>query len=247
MAIKQKLVIDWGNTRVKLGLFQEEDRLIMVYNYDHDEAVAEIMKKMERYNYPTSLLCSVHHHSDELVEALAPHGNLKVLNANTPIPLLNAYGSWESLGMDRLALAVAGHYLFPDHDQLVIAAGTAITYNFTSKGFFRGGAISPGMDIRFKALNKFTDQLPLVERRGMNPLVGHDTETSIRSGVVFGIAAEIESMIEYYKTQYPNTKVVLTGGSTRFFADKMKNEIFADDALILRGLNAIINYNEDKK
>lgn len=248
MAQKVKLVIDWGNTRVKLGVFQNVDMLFMVYNYSHKEATTAIMKMMEQHRYPKSLLCSVHHHSQELVDALEEHGNLDVLTADTPVPLMNAYGSWESLGMDRLALAVAGYHLYPEQDQLIIAAGTAITYNFTqSAGIFRGGNISPGVDLRLKSLHEFTDQLPLVDKKGMCPLLGHDTITSIRSGVLFGIAAEIEGMVKYYQAQYPNTKVVLTGGSTNLFVDKMKSEIFADDALILRGLNAIINYNENKK
>lgn len=248
MAQKVKLVIDWGNTRVKLGIFQNEDMLFMVYNYDHEEATAAIMQKMKQYHFPKSMLCSVHHHSDELVNALAEHGNLEVLTSDTPVPIMNAYGSWDTLGMDRLAVAVAGHHLYPGSDQLIIAAGTAITYNFTqSEGIFRGGNITPGIDIRLKSLHEFTDQLPLVDKKGMCPLLGHDTVTSIRSGVLFGIAAEIESMIQYYQAQYPNLKVVLTGGSTKLFVDKMKSQIFADDALTLRGLNAIINYNENKK
>lgn len=246
MRQQQKIVIDWGNTRVKVGIFQNTDRLFMTYNFSHEDAVSEIMKLMQQNHYPTSLLCSVHHQSDVLIEALAEHGNLEVLTSETKVPIINAYGSWETLGMDRLALAVGGHYLYPDHDQLVIAAGSAITYNFTqAEGIFRGGNISPGIHMRLKALHEYADQLPLVSENGMCPLLGHDTQTSIRSGVLYGIAAEVESMINYYEAQYPNIKVVITGGTKRFFVDKMKSQIFADDALILRGLNAIINYNEN--
>lgn len=244
---KTKLTIDWGNTRVKVGIFQDEDRLIFVHNYSHQEAVSKIMELMERYDYPQTLLCSVHQASEALEDALAEHGNLEILQADTPTPLVNAYGSWESLGMDRLALAVGGRILYPENDYLVISTGTAITYNYTtSAGFFRGGNITPGINLRLKSLNDYTDKLPLVERDGIAPLLGHDTVTSIRSGVIFGIAAEIEGMVNYYETQYPDLKVVLTGGDQSLFVKKMKNQIFADDALLLRGLNAIINYNEKK-
>lgn len=248
MIQQQKIVIDWGNTRVKVGIFQNIDRLFMVYNYNHDEALPAIMKIMQQNHFPKALLCSVHHHSDVLVDALKEHGNLEVLSAQTKVPIMNAYGSWDTLGMDRLALAVAGHTLFPDNDQLIIAAGTAITYNFTqAEGIFRGGNISPGINMRLKSLHDYTDQLPLVSEQGLCPLLGHDTPTSIRSGVLYGVAAEIESMIQYYQAQYPTLKAVITGGSKRFFVDKMKSQIFADDALILRGLNAIINYNENNQ
>ncbi|HLS70206.1 MAG TPA: type III pantothenate kinase [Chitinophagaceae bacterium] len=240
-----RIAIDWGNTRVKVGIFQNDNRLIFVHNFSQEEAKEKIMRIMQDRKFPPSILCSVHENSHSLITALEDENNLLVMDSNTKVPLVNAYGTPETLGMDRLALAVGAKEAFPNQDCLIIAAGSAITYNFIqSSGFFRGGAISPGIDMRLKSLHEYSNQLPLVEKDGYCPLIGHETATSIRSGVLYGIAAEIESMIDYYKTQYPNIKSVLTGGTVSYIHKKLKNKIHMDEAILLRGLNAIMIHNE---
>ena len=158
--------------------------------------------------------------------------------------MINAYNSTGTLGMDRIALSVGMQDLYPQKNNLVICLGTAITYNFSQiHGIFRGGNITPGMKMRFKALNEFTDKLPLIEENGEILLLGYDTTTCIRSGVVLGIAAEIDGMINNYRTQYPDFNVILTGGDCAFFVNRLKNRTFADDQLLLKGLNSILNHN----
>lgn len=241
--IKTHLCIDWGNTRVKAGMFQE-DKLIRDYNFAPEDASRELGRILGEIRPDYTLLSSVVQQEPAILDLLHEHTRLTILSRNTPVPVINAYQSQDSLGMDRLALAVGARELFPEKNNLIISLGTAITYNFLqSGGTFRGGNISPGLDIRFRSLHEFTDQLPLVTASGDVPLMGYDTLSAIRSGVIWGIAAEIDGMINYYAGQYSNLNVVLTGGNLPLFAGKIKNRIFADPKFLLKGLNSILSYN----
>lgn len=238
-----RLCIDWGNTRIKAALFQD-DKIIMEHNFSEAEALTGIMEMVEQYKPRASILCAVANYPPELKMLLQEQMKLIVLNSNTSLPIMNAYHSPDTLGADRLALASAANHLFPQYDNLVISAGTAITYNFLPKNrAFRGGNITPGMDMRFKALNAFTHGLPLVEPEGDLVLLGYDTETSIRSGVMMGIAAEMDGMIRFYKEQYPNLHVSLTGGNAPLFTDKIQSEVEYDPQLLMKGLNVILKHN----
>lgn len=238
-----RLCIDWGNTRVKAAIFQE-DKLLKDFNFSEEEALTRLMEIIDEYKPKAAILSSVSHHPPELKVLLQEHTQLVTLNSQTSIPIMNAYLSPETLGADRLALAVGANSQYPEHNNLVISVGTAITYNFVHKNkTFRGGNITPGVELRFRALHEFTDKLPLVTEEGELVLLGYDTETSIRSGVLTGIATEIDGMINLYKEQYPDLNVVLTGGNAALFADKLKNRIFADSQLLLKGLNTILRHN----
>lgn len=238
-----RLCIDWGNTRVKAAVFND-DRLIQDYNFSEEEALTQLMALIETYQPQAAILASVTHHPPELKVLLQEKTRLVVLNAQTALPIMNAYHSPDTLGADRLALAVGANSQYPDHNNLVIGIGTAITYNFVHKNrAFRGGNITPGLHMRFRALHEYTDKLPLVDENGDLLLLGYDTETSIRGGVIMGIAAELDGMINLYREQYPDLNVVLTGGDASVFAGKLKNRIFADPQLLLKGLNTILRHN----
>ena len=238
-----RLCIDWGNTRVKAAVF-EEDNLLKEYNFSEEEALTQLVRILEEYQPKAAILSSVTNHPPELKVLLQEYTQLLVLSSQTSLPIMNAYHSPETLGADRLALAVGANSTFPDRDNLVISVGTAITYNFVHKNrAFRGGNITPGPDLRFKALHEYTDKLPLVDSQGDLLLLGYDTETSIRSGVLMGITAEIDGMINLYRELYPDLNVVLTGGNATLFAGKLKNQIFADSQLLLKGLNTILRHN----
>ena len=169
------------------------------------------------------------------------------LNHQTPLPVVNLYETPETLGYDRIAAAVGANERFPDRDVLVIDAGTCITYEFIdSKGQYHGGNISPGMQMRFKALHQFTGRLPLVDANGRKLLMGRDTETAIRTGVMKGIEYEISGYIESMKHKYPELLVFLTGGDEFSFDSSVKSIIFADRFLVLKGLNRILNYNNGR-
>ena len=238
-----RLCIDWGNTRIKAAIFQDE-KIVKDYNFSEDEALTRIVDLMETYKPEAAILSAVANYPPELKMLLQEQTKLIILNSNTSLPIMNAYHSPDSLGADRLALAVAANNLYPEYDNLVISLGTAITYNFLPKNrAFRGGNITPGMDMRFKSLKEFTANLPLVKQEGDLVLLGYDTETSIRSGVMMGIAAEMDGMINFYKEQYPNLHTTLTGGNAPLFADKIKNKITSDAKLLLKGLNVILKHN----
>lgn len=238
-----RLCIDWGNTRIKAAIFQDE-KIVKDYNFSEDEALTHIVDLLETYKPKAAILSAVANYPPELKMLLQDQTKLIILNSNISLPIMNAYHSPDTLGADRLALAVAANHLFPQYDNLVISLGTAITYNFLPKNrAFRGGNITPGMDMRFKALHELTDNLPLVKQQGDLVLLGYDTETSIRSGVMMGIAAEIDGMINFYKEQYPTLNVTLTGGNAPLFADKIKNKIDCDAMLLLKGLNVILRHN----
>ncbi len=169
------------------------------------------------------------------------------LNHKTPLPVTNLYETPETLGYDRMAAVVGANERFPHKDILVIDAGTCITYEFIdSEGRYHGGNISPGMQMRFKALNRFTGRLPLIGADGRKLPMGRDTETAIRAGVLKGIEYEISGYIESMKHKYPELLVFLTGGDDFSFDSSVKSIIFADRFLVLKGLNRILNYNNGR-
>ena len=192
------------------------------------EVVSSIFKK---YPLTKGIFSTVIDKDDELVEYLGSN-------------LRNFVFLDETLGKDRLAAAVGANYLQPGKDLLVIDAGTAITYELIdASGSYLGGNISPGMTTRFRALNLFTEKLPLVVEQEYIPLVGTDTETAIQAGVVNGIVCEMDGYIEMLRLKYPNLLVFLTGGHSFYFERRLKNSIFADINLVLTGLNRILEYN----
>ena len=146
-----------------------------------------------------------------------------------------------------MAAVVAANEQFPGRDILVIDAGTCITYEFIdSQGQYHGGNISPGLQMRFKALHQFTGRLPLVAPQGCTPALGKDTETAMRAGVWKGIEYEISGYITAMKHKYPEVLVFLTGGDDFSFDTNVKSVIFADRFLVLKGLNRILNYNNGR-
>lgn len=234
--------LDFGNTRKKVGYFQG-DKLIneITLRDNYQEHIASLL---DMHKPESAILSSVVDHDIQIEEMLTDKTKFILLDHSTSLPFLNAYGSPKTLGNDRLALVAGLKQYYPDKNSLAIGVGTCITYNFLAKNHaFRGGAISPGVNMRLQSMHDYTDQLPLVSDRGYDSLLGFDTETSIRSGALNGVAAEIDGMIERYRDEYGEINAVLTGGDTRYFARRLKNEIFADQYFTLKGLYAILIHN----
>ena len=188
-------------------------------------------------------------YSRELIDYLGSLYQLCIeLDQSTSIPLVNKYRTPETLGYDRIAAAVGAYTICPHTNVLVIDAGTAITYDIVnSEGEFMGGNISPGLEIRFKALNKYTTRLPHLERpEEKPPLVGSSTKEAIEAGVVNGILFEMDGFIGTIGQDHPQLKVVLTGGDAKYFEGKLKSSIFVDLNLNLIGLNRILEHNAIK-
>jgi type III pantothenate kinase len=242
MHMATTLCFDFGNTRLKCAVFVErnlQDVLTLP-----DDSPGTVATLIEKYQPSRSLLSSVIEHNPAMEELLAAAGSFHKLDHRSKLTVTSPVNKPETIGADRLALMVAAADQFPGMNNLVIALGTAITYNFLNKkNEFLGGGISPGMEMRFKSLNVFTAKLPLVKKDFNFPLVGYDTKTNILSGVIWGIVKEIDGMIDLYGERYGNLNVVLTGGDSAYFAYHLKNKIFADLNLIFKGLYVISELN----
>ena len=238
------LCIDWGNTNVKAAIF-DNDVLQKQFVFAEDVALEKVSGMIDAYQPVKAILCSVVHRSDELEQLVKSKIKSAIkLDSNTRLPINNAYLSGDTLGPDRIALACGAHATFPQNNNLVVSLGTCITYNLMQKNkTFRGGAISPGLLMRLKAMHTFTDKLPEIGLDGELLLLGYDTPSCMRSGAVFGMVAEIEGMTKEFENQYPDFNAILTGGDAPYFASKIKSKIFADPDLLLKGLNLILNYN----
>ena len=236
------LCLDFGNTRLKLAFFQNAKLIeVIVLENDGVETVDSFLKKFEPRK---TILSSVINHNPEIEKLLAEKTKFHKLDHLSRLPFTAPVGKPETIGADRLALAAAAVYFFPKQHNLVIGMGSCITYNFINADHeFLGGGISPGMEMRMKALNQFTARLPIVKPDGNVPLIGYDTVTNILSGVVIGMANEIDGFINVYKERYGNFNVHLTGGDLVYLAPHLKNQIFADPELIFKGLYAISEVN----
>ena len=236
------LCFDFGNTRLKVALFQNAKLAeVIVIENDGNGTIESVLKEFEPQKV---ILSSVINHNPEIETLFAAKAKFHKLNHLSNLPFTTPVGKPETIGADRLALAAAAVYFFPKQHNLVIGMGSCITYNFINADHeFLGGGISPGMEMRMKSLNQFTAKLPIVKPDGNLPLVGYDTVTNILSGVVMGMAKEIDGFIGTYKERYGNFNVHLTGGDLVYLAPHLKNQIFADPELIFKGLYAISEVN----
>ncbi len=237
-----QLVIDVGNTRIKAALFQQSELKKQFIFGTTDELFSANLFEINTIN--NCIVASVVNEMDVFVSQLKKKTNVLLFTSETSVPLKNNYESIQTLGSDRLASAVGGNSLFPNKNILIIDAGTCIKYNFVNKlNEYIGGAISPGLEMRFKALSTFTARLPLVEKEeSFETVIGKNTRESILSGVEIGAVAEMEGIISLYQQMYSDLIVVLTGGDVNFFEKRLKKPIFADQFLILKGLNVILDY-----
>ena len=238
------LVIDIGNTRTKFSVFNRGEVLITVPVDEFKPEHINVLKN-EHPELKSVIISATKDYSTELKKALQQNFDEFIeLDANTPLPIENCYKTKDTLGNDRIAAVVGAFDLYPQNNILIIDAGTAITYDILNdKNQYLGGNISPGIDMRFKALNQFTDKLPLVNQSEFNKLYGTSTENAIRAGVQNGVVFEVDGAIDTFKEFYNNLKVIITGGNAEFFDMKLKNSFFVHFNLIELGLNRILEYN----
>ncbi len=216
---------------------------------DHLEVNHLKMLKDEHAQLNKVILSSVKPDDEELKHFLAENfEQFLELNHQTKLPIENLYETPETLGKDRIAAAVGANEIFPDQNLLVIDAGTAITYDLVSeKNQFIGGNISPGLSMRFKALNHFTGKLPMVESMDDYPPIGRNTSEAIRAGVQNGLIYEMAQTIDLFNRNYQNLQIIMTGGDSNFFAGKLNYSIFVHFNITLIGLNRILEHNAKKK
>lgn len=240
------LVVDVGNTLVKLAVFKA-DELKYKNVVEIDSIVQSILVIQETYRpIKKVIISSVGNLKKADITALSNRFDIMVLDAKTKLPFENLYRTPETLGVDRIALIGASVNQFPENNVLVIDAGTCITYDFINeKNEYLGGAISPGLRMRYEALNNLTANLPLLETDTPSHITGSTTNESIHSGVVNGVLKEIEGVIEAYEQKYPDLTVILTGGDANFLSKQLKSSIFANSNFLLEGLNYILQFNSN--
>ncbi len=236
------LCLDFGNTRLKAALFEND--IFIAEQLLPDDSNASIEKLLEQYQPQKSILSSVINHNPEVEKILSEQTRFHKLSHLTKLNFTTPVARPESIGADRLALVAAAVHYFPGKNNLIIGLGSCITYNFVNQYHeFIGGSISPGMEMRFKAMNQHTDFLPLVQKDWNFPIIGYNTKTNLQSGVIAGITFEIGGYIEFYAGKYANFNVVLTGGDAGYFARQLKNKIFADFNFLFKGLYALSETN----
>lgn len=234
------LVIDAGNTHVKAAIFNEME---LVHEF-RLQALEELNDLFARFSISHALIARVGKTMEGIEAELEKHCTWYKLNTDLSLPFTIGYETPDSLGTDRIAGVAGAMHFFPKHHCLVIDAGTCITYDFIDEnGHYRGGAISPGLQMRFKALNKFTHKLPEVELSGLPEFIGNSTESSIQSGVFYGMIHEINGTIDRYDEQFNGLQVLLCGGDSLLFGKHVKNNIFAAPNLVLFGLNKILLFH----
>lgn len=236
------LCFDFGNTRKKVAVFHNNEmKEGIVLPDDSTDTIQSLINKFQPHK---SILSSVIEHNPAIEELLSSNTKFHKLSHLTKVLFTTPVGRPETIGADRLALTAAAVHFYPGKNNLVIGLGSCITYNFINKYHeFVGGAISPGLEMRLKALNYYTAKLPLVTANANVPLIGYDTSTNILSGVVLGMASEIDGLIQAYRERFRNFNVLLTGGDIVYLASHLKSKIFADPDLIFKGLYAISEVN----
>ena len=237
------LCIDRGNSSTKAAVFNR-NQLIETLVYV-DFGLTEIEVLFEKFPIKNCILSSVVKNNENIIQELTRKSQYFIeLTSKTTLPIKNLYETPDTLGKDRIAAVVGAAFLKPDTDLLVIDAGTAITYDFiNSENEYNGGNIAPGLSMRLQAMHEFTSKLPLVEAETESPFLGTNTKSAILAGAFQGIIFEMDGYINSLKIKYPQLSTFLTGGSTFYFANKLKNTIFAEKNLVLIGLNRILEYN----
>ncbi|MFD0750884.1 type III pantothenate kinase [Mucilaginibacter calamicampi] len=243
------LVIDIGNTHIKLAVFNQDEMVDMARYDDIDEATISTI--VQKHSISKSIISSVKKNNEAWEAGLIAKTTLLHFNHGIVKSINNRYKTPQTLGADRLAAVVGAHHLFRGKNNLVIDGGTCITYDFVDAGGnYFGGSISPGLNMRYNALSHYTAALPLLEANAnFNGSYGDDTDTAITSGVQNGIKYELIGFIENYSSNTQDINIILTGGDNVFFDTLLKNSIFApyikkEPHLVLKGLNAAIEHND---
>ena len=236
------LILDVGNSLLKIALF-EKSELIQKFKFseNYKRNIEDIISK---YKVTHSIISNVGRIDDSIINILKESTNLLLVSNQLKIPFKNLYKSKNTLGQDRLALVSAAAFNFPNENVLIVDVGSCITYDFkNNNNEYLGGGISPGISMRFKSLNTFTSNLPLIDFDSIHQLIGNNTNNSINSGVINGTISEINGIIQQYCEEFENIRIILTGGDSNFLLKRIKNSIFADQNFLLVGLNKLLEDN----
>ncbi|WAC01421.1 type III pantothenate kinase [Lacinutrix neustonica] len=238
------LIIDVGNSFTKLAVFEQSSMFLKV-RVETEDCVKEIKKLQHIYeDFELAIVSSVGKLDEKAANFLKKVFRLQILTHETKLPFKSLYATPKTLGIDRIALVCASVDQFPDRNVLIIDAGTCITFDFiNANNEYLGGAISPGIRMRYKAMHNQTANLPLLLTEIPNHIIGNSTANAMHSGVWHGVINEIDGNIERYLEKYSDLTVILTGGDTKMLSKQLKSSIFADSDFLLKGLNFILQHN----
>jgi type III pantothenate kinase len=237
------IVVDIGNTRTKVGVFDAGVKVATYY-----DPTLVVWKELLEQPIDHVMVSSVGQEVEEWRTMISSRIPIQYFDRSLKLPLSLHYETPETLGLDRIAAAIGGGCLFSETDLLIIDAGSCITIDLVSKdNVFHGGVISPGVQMRFKAMHAFTDKLPLIHWNVSDQeklsLPGISTHQCLHRGVLKGIQFEVQGYIAHYLKEHPDLKVILTGGDAQYFENIINTPIFTEDSLVLLGLNRVLEYN----
>jgi len=240
------LTVDIGNTRIKAAVF-EGSNVVESFVFEKNELEKEIEKILKKFqNCSDLVVASVGNVEKQSFLNLKKELTIHFLTHEDVFPFLNKYATPKTLGIDRMVLASGATLQFPKQNRLVIDAGTCITYDFIDENDnYLGGAISPGLRLRYEALHNYTARLPLLTLEYPESYIGNSTKESIHSGIVNGFVYEIDGFIDEYRANFSNFIIILTGGDAEFLAKRLKNTIFANSNFLLESLNQTFQYKID--
>ena len=237
------LIVDAGNTSVKLALFKEGEMLLTKHIEPNIQTFKRICEEFGKIS--SILICDVQGLDWSFLNTIFDPKNIFILDSTWNLPFINLYKTPETLGADRIGLIAASIKEYPNSNVLVIDLGSCITYDLIKEDqTYLGGMISPGYTMRYKSLNTFTGKLPLVENETFTDDFGDDTKTSIQAGIFNGILHEIEGQIEFFRQKNENLTIILTGGDCLQLSKRLKNPIFAHPNFLVKGLDYLLQFNK---
>ena len=237
------LALDIGNSFLKAGIFKNNN--LINYCEFNREYYSNLKSILDKTPITHSIVSNVTESNNQLIELLSKKTNLIKFNSSLKLPFKNRYQTKNTLGKDRIALVSNASKEYPKENVLLIDLGSCITFDFlNSKNEYLGGSISPGLSMRYKSLNSYTANLPLINPKEIDYFIGKNTEDSIHSGIINGIVGELNSTIDKYKSQFKEIRIILTGGDSKFLFNRIKNSIFANSNFLIFGLNFLIELNK---
>ena len=239
------LTIDVGNSRIKVAVF-EHNKQVDFFIFETNEALKNFENIFQKYpNLQKIILSSVGKLDEEVVNFIKSQFQTEIIDHKSKFPFTNLYATPETLGIDRMVLAAGATLMYPNQNRLIVDAGTCITYDFVNaENQYLGGAISPGIKIRYKSLNNYTSKLPLLTISEDFEIIGNSTKSAIHSGVINGVIFEIEGFISQYSLKNQDLTIILTGGDAEFLAKRLKSTIFANSNFLLESLNLLSLYTQ---
>ena len=239
------LTIDVGNTRIKVAVF-EHNKQLDFFIFETTEALKNFKNIFKKYSHLQKItLSSVGKLDEEVLDYIKSQFPTEIISHKSKFPFTNLYTTPETLGIDRMVLAAGATLIYPNQNKLIIDAGTCITYDFVNaENQYLGGAISPGIKIRYKSLNNYTSKLPLLTLSEDFEIIGNSTKSAIHSGVINGVIFEIEGFISQYSLKNQDLTIILTGGDAEFLAKRLKSTIFANSNFLLESLNLLSLYTQ---